>query len=137
MGNSNPGSVSLGRQWLLGNRYIGISPEWGSQGVLRRTELESEVRLLRSSSLHREPMKIEFAENTFYGDILTWEHESGVQTARNPIGQVGTNRNRAHRKHVFLGFLDMGYMNPGSTHLKNPLIDRETMEIELAKNKFL
>ena len=43
VGNSNPGSVSLGRQWLLGNRYIRISPKWGSEVVFRRGEVESKV----------------------------------------------------------------------------------------------
>ena len=31
MGNSNPESVSFGREWLLGNRYTRISPKCGSQ----------------------------------------------------------------------------------------------------------
>ena len=35
------------------------------QGIFRRVEVESEFRLPRSASVDREPMKIDFAENTF------------------------------------------------------------------------
>ena len=59
-GNSISESVSLGRQWLLGNRYTGISLKWGCQGIWRRGELESGAQTPRNPIGRPEPMEIEF-----------------------------------------------------------------------------
>ena len=49
-------------------------------------EFESKIRFSRSPSVSREPMEIEFAGNTVFWESRRGEHESGVQTAQNPIG---------------------------------------------------
>jgi hypothetical protein len=64
------------------------------------------------------------------------EHESEVETPRNPIGRQGTNGNRVRWKHVILGYLDGGRTNPEPEYLETPLVDREPVESELA-GKFL
>ena len=75
VGNSNPVSVSCGRQWLLGNRYTRISPKRASQRVFRGGELESAVNSIGVWGVDRQLTEIEFAGNNFYWGISmekTW-----------------------------------------------------------------
>ena len=62
-GELESGSVSLGPQWLLGNRYTRISSKWGSQMVLRGGDSNPESVSLKNLLVGQELMQIEVAEN--------------------------------------------------------------------------
>ena len=81
MGNSNPGSVSLGPQWLLGNRYTHISSEMASQRVSGDGELESGVRFPWTTMVARQPIYPDFTEMGFQG-FQTWRIRIGVRLPR-------------------------------------------------------
>jgi hypothetical protein len=49
---------------------------------------------LESLLVDWEPIEIEFFENMFFGVSRGGEFESEVSFPRNPIGRLGTNRNR-------------------------------------------
>ena len=65
VGNSNPGSISLGRQWLLGNRYIRISPERASRRISRGGEFEFGLNFIGVWGIDRQLIEIEFAGKKF------------------------------------------------------------------------
>jgi hypothetical protein len=64
-GNSNPRSVRLESEWLLGNRYTQISSKRPFQTVLRGGELESEVRFPRTTMVARQPIHPDFTGKGF------------------------------------------------------------------------
>ena len=75
VGNSNPGSISLGRQCLLGNRYTRISPERASRRISRGGKFEFGLNFIGVWGIDWQLIEIEFAGNEFYWGILmekTW-----------------------------------------------------------------
>jgi hypothetical protein len=47
------------------------------------------------------------------------DHESAVETPRNPIGRPGTNENRVRRKQAFLRYLDVGNTTTSPKYLES------------------
>ena len=72
MGNSNPRSVSLWGEWLLGDRYTRVSSKRGCSGVIWYGELESEVRFPRTQMVARQPRHPDFIEKGLPWGNSTW-----------------------------------------------------------------
>ena len=75
MGSSNQGSVSLGREGLLGNRYIRISSISVSSGIFRLGILQAVVNLTVMWLDDQERKETELAGNKF-PEVYRWgKHE--------------------------------------------------------------
>ena len=120
------------KRTLPGRTLIVISFD-GLRGTSMRG-LESEVRFPRTTMVARQPIHRDFTEMGLSGRFETWEIRIRGPFPSKLIGWSGTNENRVSRKHVILGYFDAGNTNPAPKYLKNPLVDREPMEIELAGN---
>ena len=123
------------RQRLLGNRYTRISPKFGSQGVLRLGELESGVRLPRTTMVARQPIRSDFTEMGFSGLLRRGELESGVRLPRTTM----VARQPIHTDFTEIGFpgdLRHGELESAVRLARMRMVDREPMKIEFPGNKF-
>ena len=91
---------------------------------MRRARIEGPITH-RTPLVDREPMEIEFARNTFSWGISLRGTRARGPNPRNLIGRPGTNGNRDRRKHVFLGYHDVGRTNPGCKHVETTIVVKE------------
>ena len=121
----------VARQPILPDLLENMLPE-----VTRRGEHESGVRYTPLRMVATQPIHLDFFARDFRRDNLMQEtciwRSNNSKTHRS----TGNQWKSSSRKHVFLGYLDIGNMNPGSTHLEDVSVDREQMEIEFTAELF-